>query len=439
MSESIQPIILHLETVSKQFSRHEPAAVNQVTLDLYEGELVSFLGPSGCGKTTLLRLIAGFERPQSGAIAIAETVVAGKGQWVPPERREVGMVFQDYALFPHLNVQKNIAFGLRNLASHKHHRIEVKLQKRIEEVLELVGLSGFADRYPHELSGGQQQRVALARALAPSPRLILLDEPLSNLDVQVRLRLRQELREILKSSHTSAIFVTHDQEEALSIADRVAVMRGGQLEQFGTPEEIYGKPISKFVAEFVTQANFLPVWQDGDRNLATDLGCFDLNILSPDTSAETIKAVLANYDEGMRSEHISTKALLADYKDPIKARRLARQNTQQDTQSVGQVDRQHDRHDRQMPSSSSVAMELMIRQEDLLLELDDTAETIIHDRQFLGREHRYIVQTPAGTLINVLDRRRSILPIGGKVKVAIVPHSALLFPASLAATPGLTV
>jgi iron(III) transport system ATP-binding protein len=422
MPENPESVILHLENVTKQFSRHEPAAVNQVSLSLDQGELVSFLGPSGCGKTTLLRLIAGFERPQSGSIAIAEAIVAGQGKWVPPEKREVGMVFQDYALFPHLNVQKNIAFGLRNLASQRNNLIEVELQKRIDEVLELVGLSGLANRYPHELSGGQQQRVALARALAPSPRLILLDEPLSNLDVQVRLRLRQELREILKRSHTSAIFVTHDQEEALSIADRVAVMRNGQLEQFGTPEDIYGKPASKFVAEFVTQANFLPVWQCGDRHLETELGCFDLNILSPEVSIEAIASVLA--DDIEAAKVVSSKVLLADYKDPIKARRLERQDYEQ-AASKSKLGLS------QKPDSANKATstELMIRQEDLFLEPDQAAEMVIYDRQFLGREHRYIVKAPSGRLINVLDRRKSILPIGIRVKVAIAPHSALLFPA----------
>jgi iron(III) transport system ATP-binding protein len=418
MSANSRSVILHLENVTKRFSRHEPAAVDQVTLSLAQGEIISFLGPSGCGKTTLLRLIAGFERPQSGVIAIAESVVAGEGKWVPPERRQVGMVFQDYALFPHLSVQQNIAFGLRQLAKQKQ-LVETDRQNRIAQVLELVGLAGLGDRYPHELSGGQQQRVALARALAPAPRLILLDEPLSNLDVQVRLRLRQELREILKSSHTSAIFVTHDQEEAMSIADRVAVMRHGRLEQFGTPEVIYGQPASKFVAEFVTQANFLPVGHCGDRNLETELGCFDLNILSVNVSTETINQALAS-DHGSNGRLKPAPSYgtdrLADHSQPPQAQIL-------DPQLAGQP------HQVSTPVIEAEAIELMIRQEDLQLEPDQTSVMEIHDRQFLGREHRYIVQTPSGRLINVLDRGKSILPIGMKVKVAITPRSALLFPA----------
>ncbi|NER29885.1 MAG: ABC transporter ATP-binding protein, partial [Symploca sp. SIO1C4] len=233
---------------------------------------LGLLGPSGCGKTTLLRIIAGFERPQSGTVDLAGRRVAGSGKWVPPEQRDTGMVFQDYALFPHLNVIENVAFGLN------HSRVRktgVLGQQRAREAIALVGLAGMEKRYPHELSGGQQQRVALARALAPQPALILLDEPLSNLDVQVRLRLRHEVRRILKEAGTSAIFVTHDQEEALSISDQVAVMCQGHLEQLGTPEEIYTHPVSRFVAEFVTQANFLPARRRGSF-WVTEVGSFEV-------------------------------------------------------------------------------------------------------------------------------------------------------------------
>jgi iron(III) transport system ATP-binding protein len=250
--------ILQLHQVTCQYSRHVQPAVCSVSLSLQPGDLLALLGPSGCGKTTLLRLIAGFERPQNGTVDIAEQRVAGEGQWIAPEQRGVGMVFQDYALFPHLTVRQNIGFGLND---HPRQR------GRIKDVLEIVRLEGLEGRYPHQLSGGQQQRVALARALAPNPSLILLDEPLSNLDVQVRLRLRQELRTILKTAGASAVFVTHDQEEALSIADQVAVMCQGCLEQIGTPEQLYQQPASCFVAEFVTQANLFTaqrlgkVWQ----------------------------------------------------------------------------------------------------------------------------------------------------------------------------------
>jgi iron(III) transport system ATP-binding protein len=246
--------ILQLHQVTRQYSRHAHPAVCSISLSLCCGDLLALLGPSGCGKTTLLRLIAGFETPQDGTIAITERPVAGNGQWVPPERRGVGMVFQDYALFPHLTVRQNIEFGLGNRAHSA---------SRVKDVLAIVRLVGLENRYPHQLSGGQQQRVALARAIAPNPSLILLDEPLSNLDVQVRLQLRQELRAILKAAGASAIFVTHDQEEALSIADQVAVMCQGRLEQIGTPEQLYQQPASRFVAEFVTQANLIPAQRQG--------------------------------------------------------------------------------------------------------------------------------------------------------------------------------
>ncbi|MDX2096970.1 MAG: ABC transporter ATP-binding protein, partial [Leptolyngbyaceae cyanobacterium bins.59] len=189
-------------------------------------------------------------------------------------RRDVGMVFQDYALFPHLTVADNVAFGLRHAAgSREKNNLQQQIRQRVTEVLMLVSLEGFENRYPHELSGGQQQRVALARALAPKPALILLDEPLSNLDLQVRVRLRQEIRTILKATGTSGVFVTHDQEEALSVSDWVAVMKEGRIEQFGTPETIYHHPASRFVAEFVAQANFLPA-RLKEQGWETEVGYF---------------------------------------------------------------------------------------------------------------------------------------------------------------------
>ncbi|MBD1890199.1 ABC transporter ATP-binding protein [Coleofasciculus sp. FACHB-SPT9] len=262
------PAILRLQNVTKQFSQNTIPAVEDVTLTLQPGDLLGLLGPSGCGKTTLLRLIAGFERPYRGSVEIAGRTVADSRCWVPPEHRDVGIVFQDYALFPHLSVAENVAFGLQQLSKQQ-------VKERTQDAIALVGLQGLEKRYPHELSGGQQQRVALARALAPRPKLVLLDEPLSNLDIQVRLRLREEVREILKAIGTSAIFVTHDQEEALAISDWVGVMRQGHLEQLGTPEDIYTHPASRFVAEFVTQANFLPAQRQGHL-WETEVGCFDV-------------------------------------------------------------------------------------------------------------------------------------------------------------------
>ncbi|MBC6481166.1 MAG: ABC transporter ATP-binding protein [Hormoscilla sp. GM7CHS1pb] len=265
-----KPVIVQIEGVTRQFDKSTLPAVDEVTLSLQRSDILGLLGPSGCGKTTLLRLVAGFEQPQAGHVALAGRPVAGGGYWVPPEKRDVGIVFQDYALFPHLTVAQNIAFGLQQGRLKKSNSV----QTRVNEVLALVGLEGLQKRYPHQLSGGQQQRVALARALAPAPALILLDEPLSNLDVQVRLRLREEIRRILKTSGTTGIFVTHDREEAMAIADWVGVMRQGKLEQLGTPEEVYQQPGTRFVAEFVTQANFIPARRRGQL-WETEVGSFE--------------------------------------------------------------------------------------------------------------------------------------------------------------------
>ncbi|HIK19374.1 MAG TPA: ABC transporter ATP-binding protein [Leptolyngbyaceae cyanobacterium M33_DOE_097] len=281
-----QPIILQVENLTRQFAGTAQPAVSNVGLQLRQGDILSLLGPSGCGKTTLLRLIAGFEKPDSGTVQIANETVAGNGFWHPPERRDVGMVFQDYALFPHLTVAQNIGFGLK-----ARRRSPQQERDMVKGAIALVGLSGFEQRYPHELSGGQQQRVALARALAPQPSLILLDEPLSNLDVQVRLRLRQEVREILKKTDTSAVFVTHDQEEALSISDWIAVMRSGKIEQFGSPETLYQQPASRFVAEFVAQANFIPATFDG-LYWQTEIGKFQPNVSAPESLMPSAQADL---------------------------------------------------------------------------------------------------------------------------------------------------
>jgi iron(III) transport system ATP-binding protein len=207
-------------------------------------------------------MIAGFEKPSQGVIELGGRIVADEKTFIPPEKRNTGMVFQDYALFPHLTIADNIAFGLKNSGEKLSSRA---INARVAETLDLVGLQGLEKRYPHQLSGGQQQRVALARALAPKPSLILLDEPLSNLDVQVRQRLRHEIRHILKATGISAIFVTHDREEAMVISDTIAVICQGKLEQINNPEEIYSHPASRFVAEFVTQANFLPARRKGEQ------------------------------------------------------------------------------------------------------------------------------------------------------------------------------
>ncbi len=240
--------------------------VDDLSFEARQGELVALLGPSGCGKTTTLRMIAGLDTQDSGCIAIAGTVVADGATFVPPERRRVGMVFQDYALFPHMSVGRNVSYGLpRGKAS----------ARRVDDVLDLVGLRQMRDRAPSELSGGQQQRVALARALAPAPDLVMLDEPFSNLDQKLRVSVRRDVREILAEAGTTAILVTHDQEEALSLADRIVVMNQGRVEQVGAPEELYHRPATRFVAEFIGDAQFLRATAQ-DRTADTVLGAIPL-------------------------------------------------------------------------------------------------------------------------------------------------------------------
>jgi len=242
--------LITLEDVWKSHARGGPAAVSGVSFTLKQREILALLGPSGSGKTTTLRLIAGFDRPDSGRILLNGAPVSGEGMWIEPEQRRIGMVFQDYALFPHLTLLDNVMFGLRN--GPRKSRAD-----SAREVLSVVGMEELARRYPHELSGGQQQRVALARALAPKPLVLLLDEPFSNLDVDMRAEMRDELLRVLRASETSAVIVTHDQEEALAVADRVGVLNQGCLEQISEPEVLYRQPRTRFVAEFVGQSDFV--------------------------------------------------------------------------------------------------------------------------------------------------------------------------------------
>ncbi|MGM0604512.1 MAG: ABC transporter ATP-binding protein [Halobacteriota archaeon] len=261
--------VLRLRGVSKVFGT-EPA-VERVDLDVQRGELLTLLGPSGCGKTTTLRMIAGLEKPTTGTITLADEPVAGAGSYVPPEGRDVGIVFQDFALFPHLSVYENIAFGLNGLDDET-------VDERVRELLDLVDMPDHADRRPDQLSGGQKQRVALARSLAPEPELLLLDEPFSNLDVRLRVEMREEVRAILKAAGVTAVSVTHDQEEALSISDRVAVMHEGTLEQVGGPEAVFQQPESRFVASFLGRASFLASRLKNGA-LETGIGIFDASTL----------------------------------------------------------------------------------------------------------------------------------------------------------------
>ncbi|MEL6579295.1 MAG: ABC transporter ATP-binding protein [Cyanobacteria bacterium J06621_12] len=366
-----QSIILQLNNIIKTYPHDSSAAgkhqvvLDDVSLTLKQGELLGLLGPSGCGKTTLLRIVAGFESISQGTVEIAGKTVCTEKKSLATEKRQTGMVFQDYALFPHLTVAENIAFGLKqqrkssqnlkklNLFS-RQDRPEIK--QRVGEVLELVGLKNFEQRYPHQLSGGQQQRISLARALAPEPALILLDEPLSNLDVQVRHRLRVEIRAILKAAGTSAIFVTHDREEALAISDKIAVMRQGKIEQVDTPESVYLNPATRFVAEFVTQANFLPATRQGQA-WQTEIG------------------------------DVATT--------PAQER--------------------------------MVEGDLMLRPEDIILIPDPDAQTVVQERQFLGREYYYGVETASGKKIYArMDLAQAINP-GTKVRLSLKIKSPQIF------------
>lgn len=242
--------ILELRQVSCSYETGRPA-VQDISFAAREGEILCLLGPSGCGKTTILRAIAGFEPVRSGQIFLSGQLVSSPAVMTPTENRHVGMVFQEYALFPHLRVQDNIAFGLRHLAQSER-------AVRVQEMLRLTGLEGFERRYPHELSGGQQQRVALARALVQDPVVLLLDEPFSNLDPDMAGRMRQELHDLLRRTKTTTVLVTHDHDEAFAMADRIAVLNHGRLEQFDTPEMMYHLPATPFVADFVGQADFIP-------------------------------------------------------------------------------------------------------------------------------------------------------------------------------------
>jgi iron(III) transport system ATP-binding protein len=255
-----EPMIA-VEAVTKRFGA--VAAVDRASLTLERGEFVALLGPSGCGKTTLLRLIAGFEAPDEGSISLAGRIAAGPGAWIPPERRAAAMVFQDYALFPHLTVAENVGFGLPR----------ARRAARVPEALELVGLGGLERRYPHSLSGGQQQRVALARALAPHPEVVLLDEPWSNIDPLRRSEMRDELAGILRGADVTVLLVTHDREEAFSVADRIALMHEGRIEQTGTPEQVYYEPSSRWSAEFVGASNVL-AGRVVDGRVLTPFGSF---------------------------------------------------------------------------------------------------------------------------------------------------------------------
>lgn len=284
--------LLSVTHMTKRFGADAPPVVHDVSFNVgqqHSPEIFSILGPSGCGKTTTLRCIAGFERLTEGRVEMHGRTLSGPDVHVSPEARGVGIVFQNYALFPHLSVLENVAFGVRAGTSAQQ-------TERAREVLDMVGLGSFEDRRPQHLSGGQQQRVALARTLAPEPDLILLDEPFSNLDAMLRQETRQEVRQLLKEKGISAVLVTHDQEEALSFSDRLAVMRGGQLDQVGRPEEVYYRPRTLFVAQFLGRTNLL-LSQATGTEAETPLGSVQLD-------RDTNGTVLVS----LRPEHLTLRA-----------------------------------------------------------------------------------------------------------------------------------
>jgi iron(III) transport system ATP-binding protein len=341
--------LIELCHVTVTYPNAASPALHDLSLDVAEGATLSVLGPSGCGKTTVLRTIAGFEHPLTGEVRIAGRLVCDGKQCVPPEERGVGMVFQDYALFPHLTVAQNVAFGLRRLESRA-------AADTIAQTLDLVGLTGLADRYPHELSGGQQQRVAIARALAPKPVVLLLDEPFSNLDPDMRGQMREEVQEILRRTGITAVLVTHDHDEAFAMADRVAVLNHGRLEQIDNPESIYHTPSTPFVANFVGQADFL-LGRVENGKIHTEVGVF----------------------ENVRGH------------------------------------------------PSGMAVEIMIRPDDVHITPASPGTAQIAGRQFRGSENLYTVLLPSGQHIHSSETSTTVYPIGTSVELKIVATHIVTF------------
>ncbi|MBA4263069.1 MAG: ABC transporter ATP-binding protein [Comamonadaceae bacterium] len=300
-------MFLHASQLSVRYPGQPQAAVDGVSLGLAAGDIGVLIGPSGCGKTTLLRAVAGLERASGGSIHLGGDLVSDGQHHVPAEQRRIGMVFQDYALFPHLSVGRNVAFGIHALP-------RTEREQRVTEVLKLVGLDGMQARHPHELSGGQQQRVALARALAPRPRLLLLDEPFSNLDVDLRERLAHEVRAILKAAGATALFVTHDQLEAFAIGDVIGVMHQGHLHQWDDAYALYHRPATRFVAEFIGHGVFAPAQirqqADGDMVVQTPLGALsDMDECPLPSAYEAgLCDVLLRADDIVHDDHAPVKA-----------------------------------------------------------------------------------------------------------------------------------
>ncbi|MCP5416257.1 MAG: ABC transporter ATP-binding protein [Chromatiaceae bacterium] len=346
-----------LELQQVQVAYGETAVVQGVSLVLAPGEISCLLGPSGCGKTTLLRAIAGFEPVRRGHILISGQKVSLPGHTLAPERRGIGMVFQDFALFPHLSVARNIEFGIAHLPLPQR-------RERVDELLRLVALPNIGDCYPHQLSGGQQQRVALIRALAPKPALLLLDEPFSSMDVDLRENLAREVRQILRSEQTSALLVTHDQNEAFAMADRIAVMHQGRIRQWDSAYNLYHKPADRFVAGFIGQGVWLPVLRGTDQRLYSEFG----PLLPDGTGTPQFAAGIASEQE----------------------------------------------------------LEMLLRPDDVVRQQGGLPAEVV-ERSFRGADILYRLRLPSGTHILYITKGHNDLPLGATLPVAIKMNELVLF------------
>jgi len=362
MEEQSKQVLLKLVNIVKEFpdrsGRGAVRAVDEVSLDIYDGEFLTLLGPSGCGKTTTLRLIAGFEMPNQGKISLEEKDITQQ----PPNKRDMALVFQNYALFPHMSVFDNVAYGLQ---SQKMPRAQIR--EKVNTSLNTMGLGGLGDRRPNQLSGGQQQRVALARSLVMEPRILLFDEPLSNLDAKLRVQMRSEIHRLQRSLGITSIYVTHDQVEAMALSDRIVVMNKGKIEQMGTPEEIYHYPKTRFVADFIGRANFLPATAKAVTN-----GQVSLSLLG---------------------KQIETRA-------PFEI-------------------------------AAGTEVTAMLRPEALLLRKDASLpQAIIEQAMYLGTEIEYLINLD-GTTITIADndpRRQHMFAEGETIGIDFIPEAVHLLP-----------
>ena len=381
--------VLELSNVVKRFAGE--TAVDGIDLAVREGELLTLLGPSGCGKTTTLRTIAGLEAPTEGSVSVGGEVVAGEGRTVPPEERDVGMVFQEFALFPHLSVAENVAFGLDDPGSDA-------AKQRVADLLDLVGLDGYGDRSPTDLSGGQRQRVALARSLAPEPDVLLLDEPFSNLDVALRVEMREEVTRILNEAGVTAVSVTHDQEEALSISDRVAVMSEGRIEQVGSPESLFEHPESRFVASFLGQASFVPGRIDDD----------------------TVDTVIGTYGrerlEGVTEEYVGAEVDVLVRPDDLR---------------LSPVEGEADRSSSEAESVRPTADGGTPAGDRGSSENAGTADGEVIRRQYTGPSFVYHVRLDDGPVVRCLHNHSEEVGVGERVRVRLVAdHTLAWYPAA---------